>query len=202
VLLDHDIRLWERIESMRRLLAIALAIFAAPAAWAAAADPVSLSALLAGTAGNWRGELQYRDYQSNTWQGLPMQVTVAAQPDDVTVIRTAAFDDGPQTGIVYITTISQLDPANGKQAYAVFRKGRAAEAGAAQLTLAAPPRDATHWSIVATENRRDGDSMAQVRETTTRDGAQLVTLKEVNPLDDGKDEWLPRNRTVLTLVEG
>ena len=47
------------------------------------------------------------------------------------------------------------------------------------------------------ETRKDGDSLAQVRETTTRDGASMVTLKEVNPLDDGKDEWLPRNRTVL-----
>lgn len=187
---------------MRQLLAIALTFLAAPAAWASAADPVSIEALLAGTSGNWRGELQYRDYQSNTWQGLPMQVTVAMQPDHVTVIRTAAFDDGPQTGIVYITTISQLDPVSGQQSYAVFRKGRAAESGAALLVLAGPPRDATHWSIVATESRRDGDSMAQLRETTTRDGGQLVTVKEVNPADDGKDEWLPRNRTVLTLVGG
>lgn len=187
---------------MRRLFAIALTLVAASGASATTADPISLAALLAGTAGDWRGELQYRDYQSNTWQGLPMQVSVAVQPDHVTVIRTAAFDDGPQTGIVYITTISQLDPASGQQSYAVFRKGRAAEAGSTQLTLAAPPRGATHWSIVATETRRDGDSPAQVRETTTRDGAQLVTLKEVNPADDGKDDWLPRNRTVLTLVGG
>jgi hypothetical protein len=66
--------------------------------------------------------------------------------------------------------------------------------------LATPPRDGTHWTIVTRENRIDGNSMAEVRETTTRDGAQMVTLKEVNPLDDGKDEWLPRNRTVLTFV--
>jgi hypothetical protein len=187
---------------MRCLFVLLPALFVAAPTAAESASDLSLTELLAGTAGNWRGELQYRDYQSNAWMGLPMQVSVTVQPDRVTLIRTAAFDDGPQTGIVYITTVSQLDPASGQQAYAMFRKGRAAEAGSAQLTLAAPPRDAAHWSIVATESRRDGDSMAQLRETTTRNGAELVTLKEVNPVDDGKDEWLPRNRTVLTLVEG
>jgi len=186
---------------MRRLLTItALSIIAIPAL-AAAPVALPLEALLTGSAGQWRGELQYRDYQSNRWEGLPMKVQITNQPDQVTQIRTASFDDGPKVGFVYITTISQLDPATGMQAYAQFRKSRAVDQGSAQLRVLAA-QDARHWTIVATEQRRDGDSQAEVRETTTRNGDRLETLKEVNPLGDNKDEWLPRNRTVLTLVRG
>lgn len=159
------------------------------------ADPVS--PLLAATAGSWAGELQYRDYETNKWEGLPVKVRIAMQPDGVTMIRTAAFDDGPKTGTVWITTASQFDPASGNEAYAGFRKGRGADSGQRALSLVGSPRDASHWTMVALETRLDGDSQAQVRETTTRNGSSMVTLKEVNPLDDGKDEWLPRNRTVL-----
>lgn len=158
-------------------------------------------ALLAATAGQWQGELQYRDYQSNQWEGLPVKVTITAQADGVTIIRTAAFGDGPKTGTVWITTLVQIDPAARSVSYAAARKGRSFECGTAQLSQPQPARDSTHWVLIEAEQRIDGNSMAQVRETTTREGDSMVTLKEVNPLDDGKDEWLPRNRTVLTLVK-
>jgi hypothetical protein len=181
----------------RSLSALTLALI--PGIVLAAAEPgaMTFGTLLAQTAGQWSGQLQYRDYQSNQWEGLPVTVRIAVQPDGVTMIRTAEFDDGPQTGLVWITTISQLDAAGRTESYAQFRKGRAVDAGTAELSMPSPPRDAQHWTIVATQTRRDGDSMAQVRETTIRDGADMVTLKEVNPLDDGKDEWFPRNRLVL-----
>ena len=174
------------------LLALACA---SPISAQGQADP--LAAALATTAGTWSGQLQYRDYQTNKWEGLPVKVRIAVQGDGVTLIRSAAFDDGPQTGIVWITTITQFNPARGSETYAMFRKGRALDTGTRTVALAQPPRDSAHWTIVTMETRKDGDSLAQVRETTTRNGASMVTLKEVNPLDDGKDEWLPRNRTVL-----
>ncbi len=181
-------------------LLLALAVI--PGFAVAAAEPgrVSICALLTQTAGEWSGQLQYRDYQSNQWEGLPVKVRIAVQPDGVTMIRTAEFDDGPQTGLVWITTISQLDTAGKIESYAQFRKGRAVDSGTAELTMPSPARDPQHWTIVATQTRRDGNGMAQVRETTTRDGANMVTLKEVNPLDDGKDEWLPRNRLILNQI--
>ena len=184
---------------MRRLAVFALSLIPG-GALAAAPTPPSLAELLAATAGDWQGELQYRDYQSDKWEGLPVKVKVQAQGDGVTVVRTAAFDDGPKTGIVYITTVTQLDPATGRESYAAFRKNREPDSGTAQLLLGSGPRDLTHWTIITTETRKDGDSLALVRETTTRDGTSLVTLKEVDPVDDGVDGWLPRNRTVLELV--
>ena len=184
---------------MRRpiLLALSIAMTGSPLL----AEPMLAPAeLLAATAGRWTGELQYRDYETNQWQGLPVKVVIVSQPDGVTTVRTAAFDDGPKTGTVWITTLVQVDPKAGRVAYAGARKGRALDSGSAALALVAPAKDARHWTLIETELRQDGGGMAQVRETTTRDGDRMITLKEVNPVDDGKDEWLPRNRTMLTLV--
>ena len=184
---------------MRRpiLLALAITMTASPVL----AEPMLAPAeLLAATAGHWAGELQYRDYETNQWQGLPVKVAIVSQPDGVTTVRTAAFDDGPKTGTVWITTLVQVDPKAGRVAYAGARKGRALDSGSAALVLASHAKDGQHWVLIETELRQDGGSMAQVRETTTRDGDSMITLKEVNPVDDSKDEWLPRNRTVLTRV--
>ena len=183
-----------------RFLTILLALVAAPAL--AADKDAGAAALLAQTAGRWQGELQYRDYQSNTWQGLPMTVTIVAQPDQVTTIRTAQYDDGPKTGIVTITTINAVDPVAATLSYAAFRRSRPTDTGVEQIAKVEPGKDATHWSIVTTEKRTDGNQVADVRETTTRDGDTLTTLKEVNPVDDGKDVWLPRNRSVLRRIGG
>jgi hypothetical protein len=43
----------------------------------------------------------------------------------------------------------------------------------------------------------DDDRPARIRETTTRDGASLVTLKEVDFLDEPGEQWFSRNRSVL-----
>lgn len=187
---------------MRRLFAFAAIAALGFAVPAAAAEPPlpAMAELLAATSGEWRGELQYRDYQSNSWEGLPVTVRIQAQGDGVTVVRTAAFDDGPKAGIVTITTVTQIDPATGRESYASFRKGRDTDSGTAQLSPGSGPRDLTHWTIIATETRTDGNSLALVRETTTRDGSALVTVKEVDPIGDGVDGWMPRNRTVLQLA--
>jgi hypothetical protein len=160
--------------------------------------PLDAAAALAATAGDWSGELQYRDYQSDTWQGLPVTVHIVAQPDGVTTVRTARFDDGPQTGMVWITTVALVDRATAMVSTASFRRGRAVDSDSQRLTMPTAPVDATHWTIVATSRRMDGDSMAQVRETTVRDGDSMTTLKEVDPEGDGVDAWLLRNRTLLT----
>lgn len=181
---------------MPRFLLVASLLFAVPANAQTVAPP-SIASLLAGTTGNWTGRLEYRDYQSNRWEGLPMTATIALQGDGATTIRTATFDDGPKTGAVVITTISLVDTSNETESYASFRKGKPLSTGTTILSMPAPPRDATHWTIVAQEHARDGDGLAKLRETTTRDGDTLTVLKEVDPDGDGKDEWLPRNRTIL-----
>lgn len=184
---------------MRFAILLSLLI-AAPAASATTDNHVDAAALVAGTSGHWDGELQYRDYQSNTWQGLPVKVFVAAQPDGVTTIRTAQYDDGPQTGIVTITTVTLVDASALTSSYAIFRRNRATDIGLAKISVAMPNSDPTHWTMISLETRKDGNDVAQVRETTTRNGDELVTVKEVNPIGDNSDAWLPRNRSVLRRV--
>jgi hypothetical protein len=62
-----------------RYLALLFALVATPAL-SASTPTDGAAALLAQTAGRWQGELAYRDYQSNSWQALPVTVTIAARP--------------------------------------------------------------------------------------------------------------------------
>ena len=179
------------------LLLAALAAVVAPAAAQTAPASVTLTAIRAGLAGNWTGQLEYRDYQADRWFGLPVKVRIELMRDGLTLIRHADFDDGPQTGIVTITTAALLDPATGREQSVSFRKGRQAEIDTATLRLTRADA-ADRWTLEEVQDGRDDDRPARIRETTKRDGATMVTLKEVDFLDDKTETWLTRNRTTLT----
>ena len=183
---------------------IALLAAVALAMQAPAPAPLTVAQARQSLVGEWRGKLEYRDYQADKWFGLPVKVLVRDGGDGVTLIRTADFDDGPPNlltkapGIVRITSVSLLDGAN--ETTATFRKGRKPELETAALTLGAASKDATHWTLVETEQATDDDRPATIRLTTVREGGKLVTLKEVDFADDTKSEWLVRNRTTLERV--
>ncbi len=170
------------------------------AAVLAAQSPIPLTVATArqSLVGQWQGKLEYRDYQADRWFGLPVKVRVDEGGDGVTLIRVSDFDDGPKVGNVRITSVSLLDGAS--ETTATFRKGRKVELGTTALTLGTGSRNSTHWTLVETETATDDDRPATIRLTTTRDGAKLVTLKEVDFTDDAKAEWLVRNRTTLEWV--
>ncbi|WP_067489840.1 hypothetical protein [Erythrobacter sp. CCH5-A1] len=186
---------------MRLALAAVLAFTAAAPAAAQTAPALTLAEARASTAGAWEGQLQYRDYQSGEWQGIPMTVTVSLEGDGNTLTRRAIFDDGPRVGNVFITSLEMLGPDGATEYATSFRAGRVPELGKATLSLAAAT-DTAHWTILAIEEGTDDDRPARIRLTTTRDGASLVTLKEVDFLDDAGEAWLTRNRTVLTRKAG
>lgn len=181
------------------LLTGLIATLAVPLA-AQAQAPLDIATLRQATAGPWEGKLEYRDYQSDRWFGLPVVVQIEAVGDGVTLIRKAAFDDGPKTGIVWITTVELLDPATGVETASSFRKSRKPDLAATTLSLAAPAADLTHWTMVSESDGRDADRPARLRLTTVRDGAVMTTLKEIDFLDDAGQAWLQRNRTTLTQV--
>lgn len=187
---------------MRLACTLAAAALAAVAPAAAQTAPaLTLAEARASTAGAWEGQLQYRDYQSGEWQGIPMTVTVSLEGDGNTLTRRAIFDDGPRVGNVFITSLEMLGPDGATEYATSFRAGRVPELGKATVTLAAA-RDAAHWTILAIEEGTDDDRPARIRLTTTRDGASLTTLKEVDFLDEPGEQWLTRNRTVLTRKAG
>jgi len=165
---------------------------------AAAADAPVIAEARSSLIGHWTGKLEYRDYQADKWFGLAVRVEVRDGGDGVTLIRTSDYDDGPKAGNVRITTVSMLAADGAHESSATFRKGRAVELQTAVLTLTAHS-DATHWTLVETIAGTDDDRPATLRLTTTRDGASLMTLKEVDFTDDAKAEWLARNRTTLAV---
>jgi hypothetical protein len=185
---------WRMSGNFNKVLAAA----AGALALAAAAPPaLTITDARAATAGTWRGELQYRDYQSDRWVGIPVSVTIEPVGDGVTLLRRAVFDDGPARGAVYITSLAMLG-ADGVTEYTTgFRAGREPEIDSARLQVT-EALDAAHWSLVATRTGTDDDRPARIRETTTREGDRLTTLKEVDFTDDSTETWLQRNRTVLT----
>lgn len=150
--------------------------------------------------GQWRGTLDYRDYQADRWFGIPVTVDMELIDDGVTVVRKSSYDDGPARGMVYITTVSLLS-ADGQTEYVgSFRADRPAELGRYEVRLGDPretPFSANNWVVVAERDGRDDNRPARIRETTTRSGNSLITLKEVDFTDDQEQQWVSRNRSVL-----
>lgn len=185
---------------------VTIALIGAAALLAAAGPATAQEAALtvksarASLAGEWRAELQYRDYQSDRWVGIPYTASVAMAGDGVTQVRTSAYDDGPARGTVWITHVGMLAPDGTTEYAAAFRADRPAEIGTMKLRLGTPAAgkafDAANWVIVAETDGKDDNRPARIRETTTRAGDTVTTLKEVDFTDDAKAEWLARNRTV------
>ena len=188
--------IWRLILAVGATLALA-----APPLRAGDTAPLTVQAARASMAGAWRAELQYRDYQSGEWIGIPFTATIAVAGDGVTLVRTSAYDDGPARGTVWITGVAMLAKDGTTEYAGTYRADRAADQTIWKLTLgaAAPgkPTDAEHWTLVAETKATDDDRPAILRETTTRDGDTVTTVKEVDFSDDAKAEWLVRNRTVL-----
>lgn len=188
---------------MRHALAAAALLAALTPALPAAAQEapaVTLAQARASTAGAWTGELQYLDYQSGEWQGIPLTVTVTLEGDGNTLTRRAAFDDGPKVGMVYITSLSILGADGTTEYNTAFRAGRTPDLIANTVALAAAAQ-AERWTMLATRDGEDNNRPARIRETTTRDGARMITLKEVDFLDEPGEQWFSRNRTVLERVQ-
>ncbi|HCF24063.1 MULTISPECIES: hypothetical protein [unclassified Novosphingobium] len=165
------------------------------------APALTVAQARASLAGEWNAQLQYRDYQSGEWQGIPFKTTITMVSDGVTQIRTSAYDDGPKAGTVWITSVSLLARDGTTEYSGTYRAGRPAEHEAAKLRLEAGT-DAAHWVLVSETQGRDDDRPARIREVTTREGDRVTTEKQVDFTDDAKDEWLVRNRTVLVRVVG
>ena len=165
-----------------------------------AVEPLTPAAARASEVGRWQGKLEYRNYGTNEWFGLPLKVEVRDGGDGATQIRVADFDDGPAAGNVRITTVSMLGKDGVSETSAGFRKGREVTLSTARLTLQPGASGPTGWTLVAEETATDDNRPARLRYTTTRKGDELVTLKEVDFTDDAGETWLVRNRTTLKRV--
>lgn len=149
-----------------------------------------------GLKGAWRGALEYRDYQSGNKFELPMTAQIEVGLDNATITRVSTFDDGPVTGMVYITTMSLFDKTASKVTNAVFRKSRAVDMWIDDAKVTAY-QDASHWTIVYQHVGIDNEKPAEVRITQTLIGDTLITLKEVKPVGAADKDYLFRNQVRL-----
>jgi hypothetical protein len=163
----------------------------------AIAAPVDVAAARQSLVGKWEGSLEYRDYTADKWFGIPVKTLIEDQGDGATIIRKSDFDDGPKVGNVRITSVELYDAAKGMITAGSFRKGRMPELSTYAVRLSGVAVDANHWTMVEESDGMDDNRPARLRLTTVRKGDSLQTLKEVDFLDDKKDEWLSRNRTTL-----
>ncbi len=161
---------------------------------------ISLSLARASLVGRWEGSLEYLDYGANEWFGIPVKTLVEDQGDGVTLIRKSVFDDGPTVGNVRITSVELFNTTKNSLTVGSFRKGRESELMSYSVRFEGIPKDSTHWTMIEETDAKDDDRPARLRLTTVRDGWNLQTIKQVDFLDDKKDEWLSRNRTTLRVV--
>jgi hypothetical protein len=181
---------------MRLISALFLAVSLVPVS--AVAAPVDIAAARQSLVGKWEGSLEYRDYTADKWFGIPVKTLIEDQGDGATIIRKSDFDDGPKVGNVRITSVELYDATKGMITAGSFRKGRTPELSTYAIRLSGIAADATNWTMVEESDGMDDNRPARLRLTTVRKGDSLQTLKEVDFLDDKKDEWLSRNRTTLT----
>jgi hypothetical protein len=184
------------------LITATCALITATATLADTPPPITIADARASMAGQWTGELAYRDYTADRWFGIPMTVRIEDVGDSATLIRHAQYDDGPVTGIVRITTVLFYNAAQGTETTGYYRRGRNVEQTVYTVRLGDASRDATHWTLIAETTSTDDNRPARLRETTTRDGDSVTTLKEVDFTDDVGEAWLQRNRTTLTRLGG
>lgn len=175
------------------IIASALLVAAAPA------ERPSAASLRAGLVGEWSGALGYRDYHSNELFELAVDTMITAVADGVTQVRTSRFDEGPNKAPVWIVTVSVDDPVKSSVTSAAFRKGRAVEPDVeiAEVTAYISP---TAWTIVYRRTGTDDDRPADIRVTETRNGPDLLAVKEVSAV--GANAWKFRNQTRLRLKRG
>lgn len=158
----------------------------------------SVGELRQGLAGSWTGALGYRDYQSNRLFELPVATTIAAVPDGETQVRTSRFDEGAGQAPVWITSVSRARPG-GEVETATFRVGRPVEVQA-ERTMLTRYISPTRWTIIYSQTGTDDDQPAEIRVTETRDGDDLLSVKDVRPAGDASAEWRFRNQTRLRRV--
>ena len=147
--------------------------------------------LFTGLAGQWQGALEYRDYQSNRLERLPVAVQFSTRGDEF--IQKAVFQElGDE--IVTLTVATFDAPATRRQVS--FTRGGSMESYAETVRLPVAPRSISDWTVVLERRGLDNDRPALIRETVVRRGSQLRWEKQVDLTTDAAG-FLFRHRIVL-----
>ncbi|MEM6857303.1 MAG: hypothetical protein AAF559_05480 [Pseudomonadota bacterium] len=156
------------------------------------AEPITPQEAFTSLEGVWEGTLSYRDYQSNKMESIPVAVTMLLEPDGQTMVQRFDYTDpGFQ---VYVTNL--ITVKDGLLTGATARAGRVFETYEKDLTVTAQTLP-QQWTLVMDDASNDDGRPARIRETMVRSEGTLNVLKEVDYLDDDKEEWIFRNEITL-----
>lgn len=159
-------------------------------------NPITPQEAFASLEGRWEGTLAYRDYGTKRMESIPVAVNMETQPDGETMVQRFDYTDpGYQ---VYVTNL--ITVKDGLLAGATARAGRAFETYEkdAVVTAQAMPQQ---WTLVLSDEFKDDGRPARMRETMRRAEGTLTILKEVDYLDDDKEEWVFRNEITLLAAD-
>lgn len=175
----------------------ALLLLAQPVpATTAPITPPTPAEVFASLDGNWEGVIEYRDYQSDTLQSIPMRANMESRPDGVTMVQRFSFSD-PRAA-VYATNLIAFggDTLSG----AAARAGRPFETYQQKVTVTSSEAK-DRWSLIMAQEGMDDNRPASIRETVIRIEGQMIITKEVDFLDDNKQQWDFRNRVTLNKID-
>lgn len=171
---------------MKRFL-IAAAVVLASVTPAFAQDD-GFGARLDSLDGYWEGYLEYRDYQSDEIQRIPMTRRVSTAPDSSYAITELTFSD-PGTQIL----AAEITAVSGDEVRLAFTREGYVETETYQI--AAFLTEETGWSLTLEARGWDDEGEADIRILMTLDGDTLTTEKRVRP--DGTQDYVYRNRSVV-----
>ncbi|MEM1197464.1 MAG: hypothetical protein AAGH57_15285 [Pseudomonadota bacterium] len=159
-------------------------------------EPITPQEAFASLEGRWEGTLAYRDYGTKRLESIPVAVTMETQPDGETMVQRFDYTDpGYQ---VYVTNL--ITVKDGLLAGATARAGRAFETYEKDVVVTAQAMP-QRWTLVLSDEFKDDGRPARMRETMRRAEGTLTILKEVDYLDDDKEEWVFRNEITLLAAD-
>ncbi|TKB43038.1 hypothetical protein [Thalassotalea mangrovi] len=180
-------------------LAVVVFVLYSPFATQAADDATasSLTSVMHQTAGVWRGELYYLDYQSGERYFIPMQVEASLSTNQDTLIRQFTFTD--PNHVVYATQLLTLNEQESSLAEAYFRdnQGECFDYEITKVQIV----DEKHWRVEFQNKGLDDGRQALVLMHYERKGNKLFSEKKVRYLDDSDEAVFLRNGSKLTLME-
>ena len=166
---------------------IFMMVIAAPAGAAGHPDPYPL---LTSLEGNWSGQLEYRDYQTDELAAIPMRVAMDRH-GDILIRRLTFTDPGFQVRRVSVLTWD-ADARLVREAYVQDGKAEVATTAARLLS-----HDGAAWVMTLETEGVDDDRPALLRETMKLQADTLTVVKEVDFLDDEDQRWEFRNQVSL-----
>ncbi len=128
-------------------------------------------------AGEWQGQLEYRDYSNNKRVKLPTLLDVSASPDGASLVFRYTYDDGPGKTVKSVEIVS-IDLAGNKF---VFVSEGGKDRTEYKVDGLGEFSEKHRGTLLLTGAGVENDQPVEVRKTITVADKTLTVLKETKP---------------------